>query len=298
MIKVYIISYPGERGTDVRTQRIQFHNDQVERWLAYSPHAEVNILAMEYDDVDFIQNPRVHYVDKLDTKLPISVARNTLLNHFYDGDDEWGIFCDNDGYIHLHEKFPHTHIDILNILEKYPNNFEGIDLFFPHWAGRPGDGAFYDLYANTKSKEEITDWDNELLFEWNYARMKGTVFFLRNHNERTQMSTEFNIDGATIPGEDDEFALHMSLQNKGVYILRNLQLGEFNVPSTHHQGQQNERLVQMAKGDDITKRIHNIPFDRDKWKKWMTGTKHITKKKYIKIPYTKDKTNNSLFEGL
>lgn len=298
MIKVYIISFNGERGSDVRQQRFEFHNDQVERWLAYSPQAEVNILAMEYDDTDFIHNPRVKYVDKLDTKLPIAEARNVLLNHFYDSNDEWAVFCDNDGYIHLHDKFPHTHIDMLSILETYPQNFEGIDLFFPHWAGRPGDGAFYDLYDNTKSNEEITDWNNELLFEWNYARMKGTVFFLRNHKERTQMSTKFNVQGATIPGEDDEFALHMTLQNKGVYILRNIQLGEFNVPSTHHEGAQNTRLLEMAKGDDITKQIHNIPFDRDKWKRWLKGTKHIAKKKYVKTPYTRAKVTNDLFEGL
>lgn len=262
---IYIIAY---HGTDPETRQIRSdnHNKQIEFWLDYDSEIVIRILAQDFVETEYWDNPRVEYIDRLDTPIPPASARNVLLNYFYDGDEDWAIFADSDAILNLHPNFTHTHINICDILRKFPDNFKDVDLFWPHWDGRPGDGAFYDKFNNVDPAYKDIHWDTELCFDRKFGSMKGTMFFLKNNDKRIMMDESFNGNGQIIPGEDDEFAVAMAMNHYNTYILRNIMLKEFTAGSTH-AGEQSTRKAAMLKGDDIIKEKYNLPDDRAKWYK-------------------------------
>lgn len=296
---IYIIAYHGKRDSDTREKRIDNHNKQIEFWLNYDEKLQIQILAMDYDENDYWNNNRVHYIDKLDTPVPPATARNVLLNHFYDTTDTWAIFADSDAILNLHPNFEHTHINIVDVLRNYSENLTGenqVDLFWPHWDGRPGDGAFYDKFNNVDEKYIDTDWQNDLRFDRKFGSMKGTMFFLKNNEKRVLMDESFNGAGQIIPGEDDEFAIAMAMNNYNTYILRNIMLKEFTAGSTH-AGEQNTRKAEMLKGDNIIKEKYGLPDDRGKWYKRVKQDGFVMKK-VIEVPLNRVNTTqfNSLFD--
>lgn len=262
---IYIIAYHGS-DPETRQKRSDNHNKQIEWWLDYDNNIEIRILAQDFTEDEYWNNPRVKYIDRLDNPTPPASARNILLNHFYDTDEQWAVFADSDAILNLHPNFVHTHINICDILRSFPENFSDVDLFWPHWDGRPGDGAFYDKFNNVDPAYKSIDWDNELCFDRKFGSMKGTMFFLRNNEKRMMMDESFNGTGQLIPGEDDEFAVSMAMNNYKTYILRNIMLKEFTAGSTH-AGEQSTRKAEMLKGDDIIKAKHGLPDDRAKWYK-------------------------------
>ena len=262
---IYIIAYHGS-DPETRQKRSDNHNKQIEWWLDYDDKINIRILAQDFLPDEYWDNPRVTYIDRLDNPIPPAGARNILLNHFYDSDDQWAVFGDSDAILNLHPNFSHTHINICDILRTFPENFADVDLFWPHWDGRPGDGAFYDKFNNVDSAYKSVDWNTELCFDRKFGSMKGTLFFLKNNDKRIMMDETFNGNGQLIPGEDDEFAVAMAMNNYKTYILRNIMLKEFTAGSTH-AGEQSTRKAEMLKGDDIIKRKHNLPDDRAKWYK-------------------------------
>ena len=262
---IYIIAYHGS-DPETRQKRSDNHNKQIEWWLDYDDKINIRILAQDFLPDEYWDNPRVTYIDRLDNPIPPAGARNILLNHFYDSDDQWAVFGDSDAILNLHPNFSHTHINICDILRTFPENFADVDLFWPHWDGRPGDGAFYDKFNNVDPAYKSVDWNTELCFDRKFGSMKGTLFFLKNNDKRIMMDETFNGNGQLIPGEDDEFAVAMAMNNYKTYILRNIMLKEFTAGSTH-AGEQSTRKAEMLKGDDIIKRKHNLPDDRAKWYK-------------------------------
>ena len=262
---IYIIAY---HGTDPETRQIRSdnHNKQIEFWLDYDSEIVIRILAQDFSANEYWDHPRVEYIDRLDSPIPPASARNVLLNHFYDGNEDWAIFADSDAILNLHPNFVHTHINICDILRKFPENFTDVDLFWPHWDGRPGDGAFYDKFNCIDPDYKDVDWNNYLRFDRKFGSMKGTLFFLKNNDKRIMMDESFNGTGQIIPGEDDEFAVAMAMNNYKTYILRNIMLKEFTAGSTH-AGEQSTRKAQMLKGDDIIKAKYNFKVDRASWYK-------------------------------
>ena len=289
---LYIISYHGS-DPEVRQKRLDNHNKQIDWWLNYDELINIYILAQDYQPSEYWNHSRVHYIDRLDAPVPPASARNILLNHFYDTDDRWAIFADSDAILNLHPNFEHTHINICDILRSYPENFDDIDLFWPHWDGRPGDGAFYDKYNNVDPDYKDVDWNSELRFDRKFGSMKGTLFFLKNNEARIMMDTNFNGTGKIIPGEDDEFAVAMAMNGYNTYILRNIMLKEFTAGSTH-AGEQSTRKEEMRKGDDIIREKYNLPDDRGKWYKNVKQNRSGMAK-IQKIPYTAAIQKNALF---
>lgn len=290
---VYIIAYHG-KDPETRQRRSDNHNKQIEWWLDYDSEVEIRILAQDFNDDEYWDNPRVKYIDRLDGPTPPASARNILLNHFYDTNEQWAVFADSDAILNLHPNFPHTHINICDILRKFPGNFKDVDLFWPHWDGRPGDGAFYDKFNNVDPAYKSVDWVNELCFDRKFGSMKGTMFFLKNNDERIMMDESFNGTGQIIPGEDDEFAIAMALSNYKTYILRNTMLKEFTAGSTH-AGEQSTRKAEMLKGDDIIKKKHSLPDDRAKWYKTVKRNGFGMQKR-ITVPHNKHNNINSIID--
>ena len=288
---IYIIAY---HGTDPETRQIRSdnHNKQIEFWLDYDSEIVIRILAQDFVETEYWDNPRVEYIDRLDSPIPPASARNVLLNHFYDGDEDWAIFADSDAILNLHPNFAHTHINICDILRKFPDNFKDVDLFWPHWDGRPGDGAFYDKFNNVDPAYKDIHWDTELCFDRKFGSMKGTMFFLKNNDKRIMMDESFNGSGQIIPGEDDEFAVAMAMNHYNTYILRNIMLKEFTAGSTH-AGEQSTRKAQMLKGDDIIKEKYNLPDERAKWYKTVKQNGFGMQRR-VTVPLNKD-VEESLF---
>jgi hypothetical protein len=290
---VYIIAYHGN-DPETRQRRSDNHNKQIEWWLDYDKEIEIRILAQDFSENEYWDNDRVTYVDRLDNPTPPASARNILLNHFYDTDEEWAVFADSDAILNLHPNFVHTHINICDILRTFPDNFKDVDLFWPHWDGRPGDGAFYDKFNNVDPAYKSIDWNTELCFDRKFGSMKGTMFFLKNNDKRIMMDESFNGTGQIIPGEDDEFAIAMALANYKTYILRNIMLKEFTAGSTH-AGEQSTRKAEMLKGDDIIKQKHGLPDERAKWYKTVKRNGFGMKKQET-VPINKSKEVNNIFD--
>jgi len=288
---IYIIAY---HGTDLETRQIRSdnHNKQIEFWLDYDSEIVIRILAQDFGANEYWDHPRIEYIDRLDIPIPPASARNVLLNHFYNGNEDWAIFADSDAILNLHPNFVHTHINICDILRKFPDNFKDVDLFWPHWDGRPGDGAFYDKFNNVDPAYKDIHWDTELCFDRKFGSMKGTLFFLKNNDKRIMMDTNFNGNSQIIPGEDDEFAVAMAMNHCNTYILRNIMLKEFTAGSTH-AGEQSTRKAQMLKGDDIIKEKYNLPDERAKWYKTVKQNGFGMQRR-VTVPLNKD-VEESLF---
>lgn len=292
-LALYIIAY---HGTDPETRQIRSdnHNKQIEFWLDYDSEVEIRILAQDFISNEYWDHPRIKYIDRLDSPIPPASARNVLLNHFYDSDETWAIFADSDAILNLHPNFVHTHINICNILRTFPENFKNVDLFWPHWDGRPGDGAFYDKFNNVDPDYKDIDWNNDLCFDRKFGSMKGTLFFLKNNDKRIMMDTSFNGNGKIIPGEDDEFAVAMAMEGFNTYIIRNIMLKEFTAGSTH-AGEQSTRKAEMLKGDSIITQKHRLPDDRAKWYRFIKQN-GLGSQKRLKIPLNTNIVENTLFE--
>lgn len=291
---IHIIAYHGNKdNVESRQKRLDNHNKQIDWWLNYDSELELRIVAMDFYDSEYWDNPRIKYIHRLDAPIPPADARNLLLAYFYDIGDTWGVFADSDAIMNLHPNFPHTHINICKILRDYPQNFNEVDLFWPHWDGRPGDGAFYDKYNNVDPNYCDVDWNNDLCFDRKFGSMKGTLFFLKNNSRKQMMDTSF-FDGRVIPGEDDEFAISMAMNGYKTYILRNIMLKEFTAPSTH-AGEQSSRKAEMNKGDVIIRSKWNLPDDRAKWYKHVKQNGYGMAKR-LSISHKKSVTSNSLFD--
>ena len=286
-VKAYIISYFGDRSKPTeRKIRVENHAQQIEFWQKHCPKMNIQVLAQDYDENEYI--PGVEYVHHLGDLLTPSQARNVLLKNFYaDNIHEWALFMDNDAILKPHKEFPHTNINICDILTDYPENFEGIDLFFPHWDGRPGDGAFKDKYNNLDKNYLNVKWNEQLCFDRKFGSMKGTMFFLRRNDAKILFNEKFTyIDGQLLVGEDDFFALECAMTGHGTYILRNILLKEFTSPSTHARSQ-NTRKAEMNKGETIFRESYGFPENRGQWYKYAGKRYGIYLDKRILRPYTK-----------
>ena len=237
MKAIHIIAYHGSRdNAETRNKRSVNHNKQVEWWLDYDKELEIRILAMDFDEVEYWNDPRVVYIDRLDNPIPPASARNVLFNYFYDTNEEWGIFADSDAILNMHPNFDHTHINIVDALRSNPGKFSDVTLFSPHNDQRPGDGAFYDKFNGVDKDYKDVDWNAEFVFDRKLTHMKGTMFFLRNNPERLMMDEYFNVHPlGTKPilgGDDDEFIVSCVMANKGTYMLRDIMLTEMTAGST------------------------------------------------------------------
>lgn len=298
---LYIIAYHGNRGNnELRAKRLETHNQQIEWWLKVDPELKIKILAMDYDSDDYCNHPNVTYIGKSTHPIPPANARNILLKHFYESDEQWGAFADSDAILNYHEKFSHTHLNITKILRESGDRFKDVTLFVPHNDQRPGDGAFYDKYNCVDPEYKDVDWNNEFVFDRKLTHMKGTLFFLRNNDSTLMMDDQFSTHPtgkkAFLGGEDDEFMVNHVMNNHGTYMLRNIMLKELTTASTWSDT--TDRKAEEGYRDDIIREKHNLPLDRSKWTRYIKST-HTGFKKQLRIQLNEtqdEQTFNSIFE--
>ena len=307
---IYIIAYHGN-DPETRQKRSDNHNKQIEWWLDYDSEIEIRILAQDFTEDEYWDNPRVKYIDRLTSPTPPASARNILLNHFYDTNEQWAVFADSDAILNLHPNFPHTHNNICATLRDNPDSFKDIDLFCPHNDQRPGDGAFYSKFCPegehklvdregnplVRDKEyKGVDWDNELVFDRKLTHMKGTLFFVKNNPERLLMDEYFNVhpEGtkSILGGEDDEFMVRFVMSNKGTYMLRNTMLKEMTAGSTWSDT--GSRKSDEALRNDRIAENYNLPSDRSKWTKFIKKN-HTGYPKQLRININETDNFSNLF---
>lgn len=292
---IYIIAYHGSDPV-TRKKRSDNHNKQIEWWLDYDTEIEIRILAMDFTEDEYWNNSRVKYIDRLDDPTPPASARNILLNHFYDTNEQWAVFADSDAILNLHPNFSHTHINICATLRDNPDSFSDIDLFCPHNDQRPGDGAFYDKFNGVDKDYKGVDWDNDLVFDRKLTHMKGTLFFVKSNPERLLMDEHFNVhpEGtkSILGGEDDEFMVRFVMANKGTYMLRNIMLKEMTAGSTWSDT--GSRKSDEALRNDRIADNYNLPSDRSKWTKFIKKN-HTGYPRQLRINTSKVDNFSSLF---
>lgn len=292
---IYIIAYHGS-DPETRQKRSDNHNKQIEWWLDYDKEIEIRILAQDFTEDEYWDNPRVKYIDRLDSPTPPASARNILLNHFYDTNEQWAVFADSDAILNLHPNFTHTHINICATLRDNPDSFDDIDLFCPHNDQRPGDGAFYDKFNCVDKDYKGVDWDNDLVFDRKLTHMKGTLFFVKNNPERLLMDEYFNVhpEGtkSILGGEDDEFMVRFVMANKGTYMLRNVMLKEMTAGSTWSDT--GSRKSDEALRNDRIADNYDLPSDRSKWTKFIKKN-HTGYPRQLRINTSKVDNFSSLF---
>lgn len=295
-VNAYIISYFGSRDfPEARQVRVDNHRKQIEFWQEFCPNMKITILSQDYNENEYLEG--CEYIKHTGDLLTPGKARNVLLKKFYNEDSQdWALMMDNDAILKIHPEFSHTGMNICDVLTNYPENFEGIDLFMPHWDGRPGDGAFKDKYNNIDPKYKNIDWQNEMCFDRKFASCKGTIFFLRKLDKQIYYNEEFTyVDGKLIVGEDDFFALEVAMNGYKTFMLRNIILKEFTSPSTH-AGAQNTRKEEMLKGDNIFRKVYGFPEGRAKWYKTAGARYGIYIDSRIVRPYTSNYQPNTLEE--
>lgn len=210
---VYIISYFG--GDDMREKRKAIHDKQLSFFTELG--FDVKVLSQEYRDADYSDLKGVEYIDI--PKVNISFARNKALAHFYATDLDWAFFFDNDTTLYDHCMGKGVFEKVVDMIDDAPE----IDAFcFIHGATQP---------FNSVWNEKKFDYPNELVFR-RVSHFPTQAFFLRNF--RKTLGKEFFFDTIFFEenehglksGEDNDFFLNLTTQNRGVYRCWNAVIKE------------------------------------------------------------------------
>ena len=212
---IYIISWFGKDPV-LADKRRDIHQAQ----LAWCKKHNLNpiVFAQEYKETDYVDG--VTYIKNTGPVLHPGPARNTLLRHFYQTDDDFAVFADNDGVLYEAEQHGDSsrYIEIMRSLPV--EDFDSIDLIDPL---NPARIAF--------TKEIATDIYKTHLVYRKTNKIKGTVFFIKNikkHKDTELFFDEvtFNHNGKMLPGEDTEFAVAALMSGLGCYYTYNAIINE------------------------------------------------------------------------
>lgn len=203
---IYIISWFG-KDSALANKRRKIHQAQLDWCAKHNLHPV--IFAQEYEESDYVTGPT--YIKNTSPVLHPGPARNRLLQHFYQTDDDFAVFADNDGI--LYEDAQHgdsaNYIEIMRQLSV--DDFFSIDVINPL---NPARAAF--------NKELATDIYKTHLVYRKTNRVKGTLFFVKNVKKHKQTELYFdevifNDNGRMLPGEDTEFGVAALMQGLGCY---------------------------------------------------------------------------------
>ena len=203
----FIISYlPDDE--DIRNKRKQAHLNQLQAIKAITPNAKVHIVAQNYKEEDYVDDPQIVY-HKFD-KLGAMRARNTALNLLYESDYDFGILSDDDTFVAPNK----SAINFFEEIETEPLKFYDFDVIFSR-----------DMYHIPFRTEELPLWEHyssNWCFEfafcglWHWAVVKNFKKFYNKEEYQDE-----SVDPTTGEGYDDvDFGYY--LQTQGYSIWRNL----------------------------------------------------------------------------
>lgn len=212
---IYIVSWFGN-DPELAKKRRAVHLTQLDWCKKHNLHPV--IYAQGYNESDYVDGPT--YIKHTGSILHPGPARNVLLQHFYQSDDDFGVFADNDGI--LYEGSQHgDSANYIKIMRSLPiEEFTAIDLIDPL---NPARMAF--------AKEIQDDIYKTNLVYRRANKIKGTLFFLKNIKKYkdTELFFDeviFNDNGKMLPGEDTEFCLAALFKGLGCYYTYNAIVNE------------------------------------------------------------------------
>ena len=200
----YIISYfgTGERAA----LRRKFHDQQLA--MIQAQGLQPVVLSMDYQPGD--RRPGVTYIDH--ALVPPGEARNQLLEHFYESDQDWAVFCDNDSFVQAGGKYEPLGISIVDWMRQNPLEELPLHAFFPI------DGAASPYTQVLNESRDTQTW----IFRRG-STLRGCCFFLKNlrrhHGASPRFSSRFHRpDGTFVMGEDIGFGL--GLMRDGFTVMQ------------------------------------------------------------------------------
>jgi hypothetical protein len=222
--KIYIISWFGQR-TDptLRNKRKELHLKQIE-WCR-SHDLEIIVYAQDYDDEDYVDD--VTYIKHTGDVIPPGHARNKLLEHYYQTNDDFAVFADNDCV--LYELPQHKDsIDFIERLRKLDmKDFDAVGIITPL---NPARTAFSQDIGKASYDENYT-------FR-RYARVGGGLLFIKNLQKHANEKLYFDevnfgyVDDELVPGEDSDFAYTLWKAGHGTYATNHAIMQEYGRKSS------------------------------------------------------------------
>lgn len=288
---IYIISY---LGTSDQDKRLQIHNRQLD-W-AINQGLKPIVLAQQYQD-DWYR-PDVTYIKHNGELLRQVEARNILLHHFYNSDEDFAIFADNDCYLYQGSKYGYNDIFVETFKNIPLENLYNIDLF---------------VAINPKNQPFTKDFEtNQRLYEtrWNFtpAFIASGMFVLRNLKKYYNDEIYFDLnmikaDRSIIACEDQDFPIQMIMKDYGTFVCNNIVMKEEGSTSSTWTKNDKELRKQLTKeGHDYISNKFNLPIQSVSEKGiWMKIFKRKNKKlKPRLVPIVEIYANETkqLFEGL
>jgi hypothetical protein len=192
-MRALVVSYLGDSIT-----RRQAHQEQI-NWLFDNGISEVWCNYKGYESSDF--DSRVSYFPRqtTDSIIQPATARNELLEHWYQTDDDWCIIADNDAILDPRNKG--------NVIEWLKNNhLKEVDYFSPINPANPGAGAFNSLWQDPT----LNDY-----YQFKPLPCKGSFVFLKNLRKHRGFEQYFDDGQITTSAEDYFFG--WDLNAKGIF---------------------------------------------------------------------------------
>jgi hypothetical protein len=229
-MRVYIPSY---FGTTDPESRQRFHLQQLNELVANPNITSVTVLAMNYPHTFSYTHPKIQFIHT--NKIRVAVARNILLNMFFNTDDEWCIIADNDSWLD-------SHLDFITEISntKFDKRTATLMPLLP------------SLFSIDTVKNELTYLDD--------PNFISTVAFYRNlpkHGiEPVFYDTSFTIN------EDVDFGFRILERNLKNYYLPQVSIQSLGTTNSTLVANNDER---MEKWRDLTpyfeSRYNAVPFD-------------------------------------
>lgn len=208
---IYIISWFGDELT--ATKRISMHDNQL-NWC-HNNDLHPIVFAQHYKTEYF--RPNVEYINHYGQILRFGEARNILLKHFYNSDEDFAIFADNDCYLYEGQKYGANDIFVKTMRNLDIDNFNHVDCFYPiNPAHMP--------FTKDLEKNKVSDKDSWRMKPGYIAQGFFILKNLRKHyNKEIFFDNNFVLeDRSILPAEDQEFPINLLHNNLSVFYCPNL----------------------------------------------------------------------------
>lgn len=204
---IYIISWFGKDPV-LREFRKKCHERQLE-WCRTNKF-KITVLAQEYNENEY--HPDVEYVipDKL---LRPCGARNTLMEIFYNSNEDYAVFADNDTII-VDEKWGEPNGFIEEMRTILESEYGKIDFV----------GGINPAIQAYNGELERLEYVNNIVFR-KTRKFSGGFFILKNLQKHKGFKRWFddesfrNEAGKIVPGEEGDFAINLLMS--GLFCFQN-----------------------------------------------------------------------------
>ena len=102
-----------------RQTRLECHKKQIKIIKNITPTTRIYIVAQNYREEDYIDDPQITYLSKYDIGIGAQQARNEMFKFLYESDYEYGIFSDDDAILVPTENTKRFYKDVEEYVERF-----------------------------------------------------------------------------------------------------------------------------------------------------------------------------------